>query len=79
MCKGPWNTGAERGYAAKALAQRGRVRTIHIAKGNGVARSSIEEKPKASPHMHGTGFQLTLAHLRQRFGASYIVTAGNWP
>jgi hypothetical protein len=40
MRKGPWNTGAQRGYAAKALVQRGMVRTLLIAKGNGVARTS---------------------------------------
>ena len=38
MGKRPWNTGAQRGYAAKALAQRGMARTIYRRNGNGVAR-----------------------------------------
>jgi hypothetical protein len=46
MCKGPWNTGAERGYAAKALAQRGMVRTLLIAKGNGVAPAAPSDEAR---------------------------------
>jgi hypothetical protein len=34
MGKRPWNTAAQRGYAAKALAQRGMARTIHSRNGN---------------------------------------------
>jgi hypothetical protein len=38
MGKRPWNTGAQRGYAAKALAQRGMARTIHRRNGNASCR-----------------------------------------
>ena len=41
MGKRPWNTGAQRGYAAKALAQRGMARTIYRRNGNGVAREDV--------------------------------------